>query len=195
MCIISYRAVTVGSRYLWYLMSRTAKHKSSTVIDIYNTILQVGTQIVTLPELMLTTAVMAWGKILLLRRLYCILLRRRWGGLLIERRVELWTELLVAHMTVRQSRLLTVLGPHKTMPTDWRASRWCNTDYSQSYSRSRMDGTLCSRGRRRRRVCSNYRRGRRNLSCHGNCRGSLGSCGSEGSPRSQGRSRGCRRSR
>jgi len=103
--------------------------------------------------------------------------------------------LLVRHLTIRQSRLLTVLGLYKTVLTDWRASRWLNTDYSQSYSRSSTDGTLSSRGRRSRRECSNYRRGRGNLSCHGNCRGSFGSCGSEGSRRSQGRSRGSRGSR
>jgi hypothetical protein len=74
MCIIPYRAVTAGCRCHWYLLSRTPKHKSITVIDTYNTILQVGTQIDTLPEVMLTAAVMAWGNILLLRWLYWILM-------------------------------------------------------------------------------------------------------------------------
>jgi hypothetical protein len=50
------------------------KHKSITVIDTYNTIVQVGTQIDTLPEVMLTAAVMAWGNIWLLRWLYWILM-------------------------------------------------------------------------------------------------------------------------
>ena len=59
MCIISYRAVTAGTRCHWYLLSRSPKHKSITVIDTYNTILQIGTQIDTLPEVMLTIAVMA----------------------------------------------------------------------------------------------------------------------------------------
>jgi hypothetical protein len=70
MCIISDRAVTAGSRYQWYLLSPMLKHKSIKVIDIFNTILQVGAQIDELPELMLATAAMAWGIILLLRRLY-----------------------------------------------------------------------------------------------------------------------------
>jgi len=66
MCVISYRAVPVGSRHQWYLLSPTPKHKSITVIDIYNTILQVGMQMDTVPEVMLTVAVMAWGNISLL---------------------------------------------------------------------------------------------------------------------------------
>ena len=73
-CMIPHRAVTAGSRCHWYLLSRTPKHKSITVIDTYNTILQVGTQIDTLPEVMLTAAVMAWGNIWLLRWLYWILI-------------------------------------------------------------------------------------------------------------------------
>jgi len=44
------------------------------VIDTYNSILQVGTQIDTRPEVMLTAAVMAWENIALLRWLYCILM-------------------------------------------------------------------------------------------------------------------------
>jgi hypothetical protein len=43
------------------------KHKSITVIDAYNSILPVGTQIDTHPEMMLTAAVMAWENIALLR--------------------------------------------------------------------------------------------------------------------------------
>ena len=147
MYIISYPTVIAGSGYRWYLLSRTPKHKSITVIYTYNTILQVGTQINTLPEVMLTTAVMAWGKILLLRRLYCVLMRR-WGALLIEQRVELWTALLVGHLTVWQRRLMLVLGLHETVLTDWQASSWLNTDDSQSYSWTSTHGTLSSRGRR-----------------------------------------------
>jgi len=158
MCIISYCAVTAGSRYQWHLLFHTPKHKSITVIDIYNTILQVSMQIDTLPEVMLTTPVIAWGNILLLRKLYCILMRRWWGGFLIERRVGLWTVLLVGHLTVRPSRLLMVLGLHKTVSTDWRASRWPNTDYSQSYSRSGTNGMLFS---------------------HGSCHWNLGDCESQ----------------
>jgi len=72
MCIISYHAVTAGSRYQWYLLSRTPMHMSFTVIDTYKAILQVGTQIDTVPEVMLTVAVMARGNISLLRWLYWI---------------------------------------------------------------------------------------------------------------------------
>jgi len=49
------------------------KHKSITVIDTYNTILQVGRQFDTIPVGMLTAAVMAWGNISLLRWLNWIL--------------------------------------------------------------------------------------------------------------------------
>jgi len=42
------------------------KHTSITGIDTYNTILQVGVQIDTLPEVMLTAAVTALGHISLL---------------------------------------------------------------------------------------------------------------------------------
>jgi hypothetical protein len=67
MCIVPHCAVTVGSQCDWYLLSRMPKHKSITVIDTYNTILLVGTQIDTRPEVILNTAVIAWGKITLLR--------------------------------------------------------------------------------------------------------------------------------
>ena len=156
MCKIPYRAVVTVSRCQWYLSTCRPKYKLIAVVDTYNTIHQVGTQIDTLPEVMLTAAVMAWGKILLLWRLYGILMRRRWGGLLIEWRVGLWTVLLGGHLMVRQSSLLTVLGLHETVSTDWRASRWLNTDYSQSYSWTSTDGTLSSRGRRSRREYSNF---------------------------------------
>jgi hypothetical protein len=65
--IVPHCAVTAGSRYHWYLLSRIPKHKSITVIDAYNSILPVGTQIDTHPEMMLTAAVMAWENIALLR--------------------------------------------------------------------------------------------------------------------------------
>jgi len=123
MCKLPYRAVVTVSRCQWYLSTCRPKYKSIAVVDTYNTILQVGTQIDTLPEVMLTAAVMAWGKILLLRRLYCSLMRRQWGGLLIERRVGLWTVLLVRHLMVRQSSLLTVLGLHEMVSMDWQALR------------------------------------------------------------------------
>jgi len=144
------------------------KPKSILVIDIYNTIHQVGMQIDTLPQLMLTTAVMAWRKILLLRRLYCILLRWRWGELQIKRRGGQWT--------VWQSRLLTVLGLHETVSTEWWASRCLNTDYSQSYSWSGHAGILFSCGS----CCGNL----------GNCEtqsnhGSRGSRGSRGHQKSR----------
>jgi len=74
MCIISYRTVTAGSQCHWYHLSRSPKHKSITVIDTYNTILLVVMQIDTVPEAMLSVAVMAWGNISLLRWLYCILM-------------------------------------------------------------------------------------------------------------------------
>jgi len=99
MCIIPYRAVVTVSRCQWYLSTWRPKYKLIAVVDTYNTILQVGRQIDTLPEVMLTAAVMAWGKIFWLRRLYCILMRRRWGALLIERRGGLWTARLVGHLT------------------------------------------------------------------------------------------------
>jgi hypothetical protein len=73
-CIVTHCAVTAGSQGHWYLLFPTPKHKSITVIDTYNTILQVGTQIETLPEVMLTTAAMAWGNILFVRWLYWILI-------------------------------------------------------------------------------------------------------------------------
>jgi hypothetical protein len=44
------------------------------VVDTYNTILQVGTQFDTRPEVMLTAAVMTWENITLPLWLYCILL-------------------------------------------------------------------------------------------------------------------------
>jgi hypothetical protein len=47
---------------------------SITVIDTYNTIFQVGTQIDIVPDAMLTVAVMAWDNISLLRCLYWILM-------------------------------------------------------------------------------------------------------------------------
>jgi hypothetical protein len=50
------------------------KHMSLTIIDTYNTTLQVGTQIDTLPGVMLTAAVMACGNIPVLRWLYWILM-------------------------------------------------------------------------------------------------------------------------
>ena len=59
-------AVTAGSRCYWYLLFRMPKHTSITGIDTYNTILQVGVQIDTLPEVMLTAAVTALGHISLL---------------------------------------------------------------------------------------------------------------------------------
>jgi hypothetical protein len=38
--------------------------------------------------------------------------------------------LLVEHLTVWQSRLLTVLGLHKMVATNWQDSTLLNTDYS-----------------------------------------------------------------
>jgi hypothetical protein len=89
-------------------------------IDTYNTILQVGKQIDAHPELMLTTAEMAWGNILSLWWLYWILMRRWWGALLIVMQGGQWTALLVSsitwtvllvgHLTVRPSSLLIVMA-------------------------------------------------------------------------------------
>jgi len=155
---ISYRAATAGGQYQWYLLSRTPKHKPVEVMDTYNTIHQVSTQIDTLPEVMLTTALTAWGKIMLLRRLYRILMGWR-GRFLIGRQFGLWMVLLVGHLMVRQCSLMTVLGLHKMMLTDWGASRRHNTDHSQSYGRSRMDSSLSGHGKRSRRMCLNYHRG------------------------------------
>jgi len=109
-CIISYRPVTAGSQYHWYLLSRLSKYKYIMVIDTYNTTLQLGTQINTVLNVILIIAVMAWANISLMWWVDWIMIRQRWGRLLIERRGGLWTAL--------QSRLLTVLGLYKTVSTE-----------------------------------------------------------------------------
>jgi len=89
-------------------------------------------------------------------------------AVLIERRVGLSTAMLVRHMTsmvllvgnftVRQRSVLMMLGLPKMVSTDWLASRFLNTDYSQLYSWSGTDGMFIF---------------------HGSCHGNLGSCESQ----------------
>jgi hypothetical protein len=124
MCIIPYRVVVTVSRCQWYLSTFRPKYKSIAVVDAYEAILQISTQIETLPEVMLAFTVVARWNILL--RLY-----RRWtwwrlddfftvrrSRSLIGPRVGLWTVLLVRYLTVRQRSLLTVHGLHEMVSTD-----------------------------------------------------------------------------
>jgi len=99
MCIIPSCAVVTVSRCQWYRSACRPMYKSIAVVDANDAILQIGAQINTLPEVMLTTAVMVWGNILSLRTVYYVLKRLRLGALLIERQGGLWMVLLVGHLT------------------------------------------------------------------------------------------------
>jgi len=68
MCIIPYRAVVTVIRWQWYLSTCRPKYNSIAVVDANDAILQIGTQIETLPEVMLAFTVVARWNILL--RLY-----------------------------------------------------------------------------------------------------------------------------
>jgi hypothetical protein len=62
--------VVIVSQFQCYLSTLRPKYKSIAVVDDNDAMIQIGTQIEALPEVMITTALMAWGKMLLLQRLY-----------------------------------------------------------------------------------------------------------------------------
>jgi len=59
MCIIPYRAVVTVSWCQRYISTCRPQYKSIAVVDAYNALLQIGTQIKTLPEVMLAFTVVA----------------------------------------------------------------------------------------------------------------------------------------
>ena len=115
-CIVPHRVVTTGSWCHWYLLLRSLKHKPITANDTYNTILQVGTQIETVPQLMLSAVVMACENILWLWWVYWILMWRRWGW--VSDGTVRWAVDGAAEQTPDGAAQL-----HKTVSTDWYASR------------------------------------------------------------------------